>query len=236
MKKNTTYILIIICIAILFYIVVNEGDFYYKIIAFICITIPSLITLYLNERIKGEIKNNFDQKIETLKQAHSLELSKFSIDLNSLKTKENFKFTKLHEKRMDVLQITYAFLIDTMNTLNQYIYPIKEINDGESFEENEKKLHENYRTIQNEFAHYFAKNRIFFDDETEEMIDNYMKTSTAIFNEYYQNHFMKQLNIPFNAEVHFKASQAYKKISSEIVSVEKQIKQKFKELLRGVLS
>lgn len=168
MKKITTYALIIICIAIFLYIVVKEVDLYYKIIAFICVAFPSLITLYLNERIKGEIKNNFDQKIETLKQAHSLELSKFSIDLNSLKTKENFKFTKLHEKRMDVLQITYAFLIDTMNTLNQYIYPIKEINDGESFEENEKKLHENYRTIQNEFAHYFAKNRIFFDDETEE--------------------------------------------------------------------
>ena len=68
--------------------------------------IPVLIALYLTEKVKGNVKNSFDKKLEDLKNRHSLEISKFQTELNSLKAKENFKFTKLHEKRLIVLEKT----------------------------------------------------------------------------------------------------------------------------------
>lgn len=59
--------------------------------------VPTLVTLFLTEKIKAKIKGSVDEKIENIKKEHSLEISKFQTDLNFLKTRENFKFTKLHE-------------------------------------------------------------------------------------------------------------------------------------------
>jgi hypothetical protein len=72
--------------------------------ALIYSAIPTLFTLFLTEKIKGKIKSSFDEKLETIKKEHSLEITKFQTELNFLKLRENFKFTKLHEKRLDVLE------------------------------------------------------------------------------------------------------------------------------------
>lgn len=68
------------------------------IVLFICSLIPTIITLLITEKVKGSIKNSFDQKLESLKKKHAIEISKVESELNALKIKENFKFTKLHEK------------------------------------------------------------------------------------------------------------------------------------------
>jgi hypothetical protein len=64
--------------------------------------VPTIISLYLTERVKGKVKNDFDKKLEIVKMKHTLEITKFQAEITSLKTKENFKFTKLHEKRLTV--------------------------------------------------------------------------------------------------------------------------------------
>lgn len=57
------------------------------IILFICSAIPTLITLYITEKVKGSIKNSFDKKLEQIKKEHTLEVSRFQTDLSSLKAK-----------------------------------------------------------------------------------------------------------------------------------------------------
>ena len=37
--------------------------------------IPTLFTLFLTEKIKGKIKSSFDEKLETIKKEHSLEIT-----------------------------------------------------------------------------------------------------------------------------------------------------------------
>ncbi|MBX9808275.1 MAG: hypothetical protein K2X95_10820 [Flavobacteriaceae bacterium] len=68
---------------------------YYFIVNLIVYSIiPILVALYVTERVKGSVKNSFDRKLEEVKKEHSLEIANFQTELNSLKAKENFKFTR----------------------------------------------------------------------------------------------------------------------------------------------
>lgn len=191
---------------------------------------PTLITLIITERIKGRIKNSFDSKIESVKKEHALEISKFQTELNALKAKENFKFTKLHEKRMEVLENTYKLLNDALHHLNQLVVPFKQIGKETTFEQNEELLFEKFRNAQNLFAGYYADKRIYFDEELEELIDSYNSEAITVYNDYSENHFMKQFG-EISKETTLKASFAYKKIPEKIIPIKKEIEKKFKELL-----
>lgn len=81
----------------------------------ICISIISpIINLILNEKIKSSVRHDFDKKIETFKS-----------EIEVLKSKQNFKFTKLHEKRLEVLEETYKHLNELYYCLQSYLSPIK---------------------------------------------------------------------------------------------------------------
>lgn len=73
--------------------------------------VPTLITLIITKITEGRIQSSFERKLESTKKEHSLDIAKFQSELDSLKAKENFKFTKLHVERFKVLKETYALLI-----------------------------------------------------------------------------------------------------------------------------
>lgn len=193
--------------------------------------IPTLITLFVNEKIKGSVKNSFDKKIEDLRKEHSIEISKFQTELSYLKTKENFKFTKLHEKRFVILEDTYKLLNDTLKTLNQYVTPIKEVAQGITFEENEDRLLKNYMAAQSKFVNYFLDNKIYFDNEIEKLIDDFIGENMNVYNDYSENHFMKKMTNTIDLESRKKAAIAYKQIPEKIIPIKNQIENKFRELL-----
>lgn len=203
------------------------------IVIFLSSLIPTLITLYLTEKVKANIKSSFDQKLEVIKKEHTLEISKFQTELNFLKTKENFKFTKLHEKRFEVLEKTYQYLNNSLNKLNSYIIPLKQVPEGITFEENEDLLLNDFRDAQNTFANYFYDNKIYFDQELEELIQTYMSETISTYNNYNENHFMQKFGAGFNSESSKKALTAYKSISEKMVPIKKEVEKKFKELLEN---
>lgn len=201
------------------------------IVLFLCSLIPTVITLFITEKVKGSIKNSFDKKLEILKKEHSIEISKFQTELNSLKAKENFKFTKLHEKRFIVLENTYKFLNETLKSLNQYVTPFKQDALGKPFNENEDKLLEKYQIAQNKFVNYFLDNKIYFDDEIEKLIDNFISENINVYNDYNENHILKKITETINPETRKRAILAYKKIPERIIPIKFQIEKKIKELL-----
>ena len=207
-----------------------ESNLLIIIVLFICSLIPTLITLFITEKVKGSIKNSFDLKLESIKKEHLKEISKFESELNALKTKENFKFTKLHEKRMETLELSYEYLNEALNNLNLLVAPFKQISNNSTFEENEKMLFEKFQNSQNQFAKYYSDNRIYFDEELENLIDSYNSETITIYNDYSENHFMKQFG-EFNRETNMKAVQAYKKIPEKIIPIKKEIEKKFKKVL-----
>lgn len=198
----------------------NEMEIYIIIIVgFVCTLIPTLITLWLNEKVKGSVKNSFDKKLEDLKKEHSIEISKFQTELNSLKSKENFKFTKLHEKRLEVLQKTYQYINETSESLKLYVTPLKTIILGDTNVETEKILSQDFIRIVDEFTRYFNYNRIYFDEVIEKLLEDFFKESVLIFATYHQN---KSDNDSIYSS---------KEIQKILTPIKKQIEIKFRELL-----
>jgi len=193
--------------------------------------IASLLTLFLTEKVKGSVKNNFDKKIEEIKNKHNTELAKFQSELDSISNQKSFKFTKLHEKRFDILEILYKSLNKKSKNLQLYISPVKYKPDNKTFEEYEDGLYQDYRESHYDFVSIFNDNKIFLNDTIIELVDSYLKEESEIFNAYYENHFLIRAGDRPNTEIRMKAFTAYKKIPEKISPIQKEIEDEFKELL-----
>lgn len=193
--------------------------------------IPTLLTLFLIEKVKGKVKIGFDKKLEEVKKEHNIDITKFQAEINSLKSKENFKFTKLHEKRFEILEEIYKLLNKTLTELNQYISPIKSFPNGVAFDDNEDKLQMNFLDVHNKFAQCFSNNKIYLDEKITLLIENYLNEISGIYKDYSKNHLMSKLGDKSNPEIHKKAYTAYKKIPSKIIPIKKEIEKNFRELL-----
>lgn len=197
------------------------------LILFITGLVPTLIALWLNERVKASVQNSFNKKLEEIKKEHSKELSQFQAELNYLKSKENFKFTKLHEIRLKVLAKTHQLLNENLALLKDYTSPIKYTSEGKTFEESEKEFSLRYKEAHNKFIRYFNHNAIYFSAEMEELILNYVSNSAKIFDTY-----DLKLQYPKSeAKILQEAYMVYKKIPEIIYPLKKQIEAKFRELL-----
>jgi len=191
----------------------------------------TVITLYFTEKVKGRIRNGFDKKLEILKKENNIELAKFQAEINTLKSKENFKFTKLHEKRFVVLENMYKSLNKAINELNKYIAPAKFSPEGKTFDENENQLQSNFIEAHNNFVECFSDNRIYLEDNIIDLVENYLNEINSIYNDYAQNHFLRGFGDKVDTKIHFKAYSAYKKVPEKIMPIKKEIEISFKELL-----
>ncbi|KLT69921.1 hypothetical protein AB674_09460 [Flavobacterium sp. ABG] len=192
--------------------------------------IPSLVALVATKIIEGNIKNSFDKKLEKTKMEQSIEISKFQTELNSLKSKENFKFTKLHEQRFEVLKTTYTLLNKTRNDLALFVSEIKVIPNNMTRIQREDKLSENFRTSHEEFIRYVDDNLIFFSDNLESIIAVFIEECFQIFINYDTNNVMVLAGLDDN-EFKRKAFSAYKNIEEKIQPIMITIKKEIREVL-----
>lgn len=193
--------------------------------------IPTLIGLYVTEKVKGNVKNNFDKKLEKLKQEHSKDITQFQAEINALKTKENFKFTKLHEKRLVVLENIYKLINKASKELSIYVSPVKFISQDTKFEDYENNLQMNYANAHNEFVSYFNDNKIYLNETVIGLIENYLNEVSEIYNDYSANHMLKNMGDNSNVEIRTKAFTAYKKMPEKVNPIKKEIENKFREIL-----
>lgn len=189
------------------------------IIALLCGLVPTLITLWLTEKVKGSVKNSFDEKLEIIKKEHSKQLSQFQTELTHLKSKENFKFTKLHEKRFDVLERTYMYINETSESLKSYVSPVQHILNGKRSIEAEEFLKEEFIKMIDEFTLYFKHNCIYFYEELENLLQGFFTESILIFATY------------FKEGVADDNLFSIKELNNKLLPIKKQIEIKFRELL-----
>ncbi|SHG71294.1 hypothetical protein [Flavobacterium johnsoniae] len=127
--------------------------------------VSGLIALIITKITEGRIKSSFDKRLEETKKEHTLEIAKFQSELDSLKARENFKFTKLHEERFNVLKKTYTLLNKCRNDLGLFVAEIKLIPRDTTFEKNEERLHLNFIASNEELLKYIDDNLIFFKEK-----------------------------------------------------------------------
>ncbi|MBM7419017.1 MULTISPECIES: hypothetical protein [Chryseobacterium] len=193
--------------------------------------VGSLITLYMTEKVKGKVKDSFDTKLEELKRDHSIEITRFQTEINSLKSKDNFKFTKLHEKRFSVLEESYKLLNKTVSKINQYISPAKFIPKNITPPENEDNHQKEFLEAHYNFTNHFVDNRIYFNQELESLIESYISEIGEIYDDYFQNHFLTKMETKPDREIRMKAFSAYKKVSEKLLPIKKEIEKNVRNLL-----
>lgn len=189
------------------------------LIVFVSGLVPTLITLWLNERVKGSVQNSFNKQLEEIKKEHSKELSQFQTELNYLKSKESFKFTKLHEKRLEVLERTYYFINETSESLQTYVSPLKSGVKGSTNTEIDKLLSDDFIKTFDEFVVYFKHNSIYFDEEIEQLLEKFNKEALLIFATYGKNESAKDNMF------------SLKELKKNLNPIKKQIEAKFRQLL-----
>lgn len=80
---------------------------------------------WLSERLKNSIKHEYDQKLEAhkvqLKAQADIEVEKLRSQLNILAAEHEIQFTRLHEKRAEVIAETYALLKNLYSRIQDYV-------------------------------------------------------------------------------------------------------------------
>ena len=193
----------------------------------------TLISLYLTEKIKGKIKNSFDLKLENIKKEHSLQTSKFQAEINSLKVKENYKFTKLHEKRFLVLETIYQLINKTLSNLSNYVEPGQIIENGLTYDQHLSNLHSEFLKAHNEFTTFFLNNKIYFDKELENLIEKYLIEIREIYSDFYTVHFYRIVDDNPDRETRMKGYTAYKRIPEKLSPIKIEIENSFRNLLEN---
>ncbi len=191
----------------------------------------SLFTLYLTEKVKGRVKSSFDSKLENIKNSNNMELSKFQAEINSLKSRENFKFTKLHEKRLVVMEVTYKLINEVLNELHRYVNPLKMLEQGKNFVENDNILQDIFLKKHSEFTTHYINNRFYFDTETKKIIDNYLSDVREAYDLYNEQHSFRQMGERPDREMMRNASKAFKNIELKINPIKENIENRFAEIL-----
>ncbi len=186
-------------------------------------TIPTLVALYVTERIKGNIKNSFDKQIEVVKKEHAIEIS---------------KFTKLHEKRLEVLADTYSYITRTIRLLHIYVSPLNSSNNLELNSNDDvfdvnyvQKVGRQFQVLYDEFNVYFNENIIYFDEDTEKLLYDYFKSMADVFIISNSSNALLKMKTIQDIENKKTINLMFESLNKRVLPLKKQIEIKFRILL-----
>ncbi len=154
-----------------------------------------LTHLFLTEKIKGKIKSEYDEKLETLKaqlkgqydekletlkvqlkaQA-DVEIEKLKSEFSIAAAKNQFRFSKLHEKRAEIIAEVYASLGEAITCLMEYTKAFEPVG-GASREERRKSAVD----AGNGFAKLYAAKQIFIPESTATKLDEINQELKSLF-------------------------------------------------------
>lgn len=128
---------------------------------------------------KRQIEFDFNKHLESIKKEHSMELAIHQAEIENLKSKDNFKFLRLHEKRFKVLAQLYRLLKKVIPPLMDYVAPIKNTNEKSLIDYGDE-LRENFIKKHNAFVIFYRNNQIFLPPNLCVLLDEYIDATIEI--------------------------------------------------------
>jgi Mor family transcriptional regulator len=138
---------------------------------------------WISERLKNAIKNEYDQKLEThkaqLKAQSDVEIEKLRSQLSILTTEHEVRFSRLHDKRAEVIAETYALLKELFVSLGEYVKIFEPVGDVPKEERRNAfmEAHKNFRS-------YYITRVIFFPKPTAIKLEEIDSQIVKNFNEF----------------------------------------------------
>ncbi len=167
--------------------------------------------------VKSLIENAMSKDVEKFKITISKELELYRSALE----KDNFRFSKLHEKRAEVIIELYGKLVDFESALNTWICPLQ-------FADSEKLKPSRQQVVYDtgkEFYTFYQKHRIFFTPEVCKLLDD---LTTKLLHVRIEFETQNRLEGKDQTEVWMKA---WKGISKDIPQLRSSIEDEFRSIL-----
>lgn len=122
------------------------------------------------ESHKAQLKAEYDQQLEThkaqLKSQADVELEKLKSSLAITAAQQNTTFSKLHDRRMDVIGNTFARLAKLHDCVTEYVKPVEMAGEKARAERRNEAV-----SAFNDFKPYFSQNRIFLPKDVADLIE-----------------------------------------------------------------
>ena len=168
----------------------------------------------------------FIQKL--IEKSANKRLEEFKSTLSLLQSKQ----TSLHNKRLEIIEKLYNKLVELNNAMAILTHPLKQT--SKDFEESEKELTETASSSYNSFNSFYQKNKIYFKENTNEIIDEILEGFHTAFWDYNQFNFYKQTGVTNQDEIiksRKKMRDSYISVKDEIPKVRKKLEDEFRKLL-----
>ncbi|HBS85467.1 MAG: hypothetical protein A2W91_16805 [Bacteroidetes bacterium GWF2_38_335] len=171
---------------------------------------------YENNKLQLEI----DKKLESYKK-----------ELDLIKMGFQIQYSKLHEKRSEVIENLYKKLVNLHNLVLEQMAPIKLV--IENLEKENLERAKNLDYSYNDFFKYYQETKIYFKPETCIILD---KIRLLYFNniwDYNEYYFLKKGNTPESIiqEYREKSKKASDFVRTEVPKVIEQLEFEFRQLL-----
>lgn len=141
-------------------------------------------------------------------------------------SRDGFKFTKLHEKRLEVLAKTYEYINEQIELLQDYVHPTSTTSYTDDVQ-----LDVKYKTLTAEFLVYFNSHAIYFDEKMETLIRDYFRESNSIYYDHFFSKNIADLNITKERSRATTDLNSFVEVHKKLVPIKTQIEKKFRILL-----
>lgn len=181
--------------------------------------------LWISERLKSAIKNEYDQKLEThkaqLKAQSDVEIERLRSQLSIAATEHEVRFSRLHEKRGEVIAETYSLLQELHTRLTNYV-AIMEMSGDPPREERRAKAVDAHKS----FRDYYVKNLIFLPKTTAGKLSSIDQRSVQTFNE-----FVLSVDLAKGSGDATKWLEIFQRVKGEIKVALDELEDEFRQLL-----
>lgn len=138
---------------------------------------------WISERLKNSIRSEYDEKLEThkakLEADAQVEIEQLKAQLQIMNKEHEVRYTRLHEKRAEIISETYARLKKVHTSLKNYV-SIFEIAGGLPREERRHIATDTY----DDFKNYYSTKLIFLPKGTAELLEKIDRECVQSFNEF----------------------------------------------------
>jgi len=190
---------------------------------------------WISERLKNSIKHEYDQKLEThkaeLKAQSEVEIERLKSNLSIAAKEREVVFSKLNEKRAEVIAEIYSLLVQAEWDLSSFVSPMEWVG--------EPKKQEKYSTAMNsaaEFYRYFDKHRIYVPENICNQLEEFIKNMRAKAIDFgvYVKYDDKSLSADTFEKKHTAWQESYKYFKQEVPKARKALEQELRSLLGDI--
>jgi hypothetical protein len=175
----------------------------------------------MQKSIDARLAKGLETHKAQLKAQSDVEIERLRSRLNIAATEHEVRFSRLHEKRGEVIAETYSLLQELHDRLSKYV-AIMELSGDPSREERRAKAEEAYKA----FSDYYVKNLIFLPKTTARNLKSIYRRYVETFNE-----FVRTVDLAKQGQDTAKWLAIFQRVSGETKEALDELEDEFRRLL-----